>query len=247
MQQDINVPLPVIPRGFAIASITIGVASLALCWVPFVGIAGGVAALILALIALLKKQSNRLSFGGITVGALAFVLGIALTASSSSSDSKEADPKPTVTAPATPIATPAEASQPTPEATEEARNLDDAIDEYDEGVEEYSEGLDEYIDEQDALEQRICDTYQVCSSPGEPKPTYTAEYCANIRYFFKVGIPEKRKKATALGKYDDATAKYWRLGAEAMSNPNGDPVPQDIIKVLTSLYLDGYHSCNFED
>ncbi|RGE18839.1 DUF4190 domain-containing protein [Leucobacter sp. wl10] len=71
---------PVQPKGLAIAALIVGIASLVLGWLPFVGnaigIGGGIAAVILGIVAVKKAQSKGMSVAGIVTGAVAIVLSI---------------------------------------------------------------------------------------------------------------------------------------------------------------------------
>jgi len=69
---------PIQPKGLAIAALIVGIVSLVFCW-PFfgvIGIAGGIVAVILGIIALRKAQSKGMSLTGIITGAVAIVGGI---------------------------------------------------------------------------------------------------------------------------------------------------------------------------
>ena len=61
------------PKGLAISALIVGIVSLVFCWVPFIGILGGIAAVILGIIALKKAQSKGMSITGLITGGLAVI------------------------------------------------------------------------------------------------------------------------------------------------------------------------------
>ncbi|WP_200331833.1 DUF4190 domain-containing protein [Leucobacter sp. L43] len=67
---------PAAPKGLAIASLIIGIASLVFFWAWFIGILGGIAAVILGILALRKRQSKGMSLTGVITGGVAVLAGI---------------------------------------------------------------------------------------------------------------------------------------------------------------------------
>ncbi len=73
--------------GMAIAALVVGVISLLIAWIPFVGllgVVGGIVALVLGIVARKRITRTRaegggLAVGGIVTGAIALVLGLAIT------------------------------------------------------------------------------------------------------------------------------------------------------------------------
>ncbi|MEV8339485.1 hypothetical protein [Leucobacter sp. NPDC077196] len=65
---------PVQPKGLAIAALVVGIASLVFFWAWFIGILGGIAAVILGIIALKKRQSKGMSLTGIITGGVAVLV-----------------------------------------------------------------------------------------------------------------------------------------------------------------------------
>lgn len=133
--------LDVEPRkGLAVASLSIGILALALCFLPVLSVLIGGAAVALGIIALQKAQPKGLSWTGIVTGGLGVIISIIVTiagASSLNADSQpatspsprtsttpventpdetaSASPSPTETESSTPSASPSETS--TPDAT----------------------------------------------------------------------------------------------------------------------------------
>ncbi|MHA3724460.1 hypothetical protein ACXR2T_11335 [Leucobacter sp. HY1910] len=64
------------PKGLALSALIVGIASLVLCALPFMGIAGGITALVLGIIALKRAQSKGMSLTGIITGSLAVLCSI---------------------------------------------------------------------------------------------------------------------------------------------------------------------------
>lgn len=226
------VPLPMHvpprPKGLAIAALIVGISSLVLCWIPFVGMLGGLAAIVLGIIALVKAQSKGMSITGLITGIVGFLAGIVLTLTAFTLFS--------LIGAQTASTDPSAESAPGPADRQQ-----------DKGQTNEPEIADDLAEDTDAILRRICDEYQVCSVAGEPQPSYSPEYCANIRYFFGTDSSEQIKKATALAGYDDAHAKYWQLAADIMSHPSRTEVPDDVGKIISELYFEGYFNCNFED
>lgn len=73
---------PARPKGLAIAAMIVGIVSLVLCATVFIGIAGGIAAVVLGIIAIAKSQSKGMSITGIVTGALAIIVAGVLVAGS---------------------------------------------------------------------------------------------------------------------------------------------------------------------
>lgn len=73
---------PAQPKGLAIASMVVGIASLVLCATIFGGIVGGIVAVVLGIIALKKAQSKAMSITGIATGGLAFLIAVIIFVSS---------------------------------------------------------------------------------------------------------------------------------------------------------------------
>lgn len=68
---------PVQPKGLAVSSLVVGIASLVLAWwLGIVAIIGGIVAVVLGIVARKKGQSKPMSLWGIITGAVAIVLAI---------------------------------------------------------------------------------------------------------------------------------------------------------------------------
>lgn len=68
---------PVEPRGLALSAMIVGIASLVLGFViSFIGLLGGIAALILGILGLKKRQHKGMSLTGIITGSIAIVVSI---------------------------------------------------------------------------------------------------------------------------------------------------------------------------
>jgi hypothetical protein len=69
--------------GLAIASLAVGIASLVLCWVPFLGVIGAAAGLVLGIIAWVRASNQErpqgMAIGGTVVSSVALLASIALT------------------------------------------------------------------------------------------------------------------------------------------------------------------------
>lgn len=66
-------------KGIAVAALVVGVLAFFIGWVPFFGLVVGCCAVILGVVALLKKQQKALSVTAISLGALAVVTSIVVT------------------------------------------------------------------------------------------------------------------------------------------------------------------------
>lgn len=66
------------PKGLAIASMVIGIVSLVLCALAVLGIVGGLAAIALGIVALVKKQSTGMSVTGLVTGGIALLASIGI-------------------------------------------------------------------------------------------------------------------------------------------------------------------------
>jgi hypothetical protein len=66
-------------NGLAIAAMVVGIIALVLSWVPFVGIALGITAVVLGIIALKKANSKGMSIAGIVTGGLAILTGLVVS------------------------------------------------------------------------------------------------------------------------------------------------------------------------
>lgn len=66
--------------GLAIAGMVIGIVSVMLGWVPFLGFCLGVTAIILSIVAIKKKQSKGMSIAGIVTGAVSIVWNLIVSA-----------------------------------------------------------------------------------------------------------------------------------------------------------------------
>ncbi len=218
------------PKGLALASLIVGVASLIFCWVPVLGALGGVVAVVLAIIALVKAQSKGMSIAGLATGILAFITGIALTitafvflgtvggAIATTGPLAQSTP---------PAETPSEEPAPTPGESSGSNKTTDEILAY------------------------FCDNYDACYSLDIPNPEYTPEYCTHIRYYFgeDPSGEDQLQKATALGSTNDRNAPLWRLAASAMSGETtlSDEEFSDLGTVVSQFYFEGYYECNFQD
>lgn len=224
-----NLP-PKQPRGLALAALIVGIASLIFCWVPVLGALGGVVAVVLAIIALVKAQPKGMSIAGLVTGIVAFITGIALTLTAfvflGTLGSAVIATGPLAES-APPAETPSEEPAPTPDE---------------------SSGSDKTTDE---ILAYFCDNYDTCYSLDVPNPEYTPEYCAHIRYYFgeDPSGEDQLQKATALGSTNDRNAPLWRLGASTLSGetPLTDEEFADLGTVLTQFYFEGYYECNFQD
>ncbi|QIM18272.1 DUF4190 domain-containing protein [Leucobacter coleopterorum] len=68
-----GVPQPTQTKGLAISALIVGIASLVLFLIPFVGILGGIAAVVLGVLALKKAQSKGMSITGLITGGVAIL------------------------------------------------------------------------------------------------------------------------------------------------------------------------------
>lgn len=136
--------LDVEPRkGLAIASLSIGILALALCFLPVLSVLIGGAAVALGIIALQKAQPKGLSWTGIVTGGLGVIISLIVTIAGASSmnagsqpatspsprastapvedtpdETASASPSPTETERSTPSASPSETSTPDPETAQ---------------------------------------------------------------------------------------------------------------------------------
>lgn len=107
-----GVPQPTQTKGLAISALIVGIASLVFCWIPVIGILGGIAAVVLGIIAIKKAQSKGMSITGIITGALAilsatailiftvmFITAVSDTVSEQSDSSSQQTEQPTEDAP----------------------------------------------------------------------------------------------------------------------------------------------------
>jgi len=65
-------------NGLAVAAMVVGIVALVLAWVPFVGFAGGIAAIVLGIIALKKTSGKGMSIAGIVTGAISILCGLVI-------------------------------------------------------------------------------------------------------------------------------------------------------------------------
>lgn len=65
-------------NGLAIAAMVVGIISLVLAWVPFIGFFGGIAAVIMGIIALKKTVGKGMSIAGIATGAISILCGLVI-------------------------------------------------------------------------------------------------------------------------------------------------------------------------
>lgn len=76
-------PTPTRTNGLAIAALVVGILSLLFSWVPIAGAIGGVVAIVLGIVAMKKVTAEvggkGLALGGLITGALAFLIGVAVT------------------------------------------------------------------------------------------------------------------------------------------------------------------------
>lgn len=79
MQTQTPINQPVSAGGLAIAAMVIGIVSLIIGWVPFLGFCIGITAIILGIVALKKKQSKGMSITGIITGAVSIVWNIVIS------------------------------------------------------------------------------------------------------------------------------------------------------------------------
>lgn len=216
------------PKGLALASLIVGIASLIFCWVPVLGALGGVVAVVLAIIALIKAQPKGMSIAGLVTGIVAFIAGIALTLTAfvflGTLGSEVLATGPLAES-APPAETPSE--EPAPEE---------------------SSGSDKSTDE---ILAYFCDNYDACYSLDVPNPEYTPEYCTHIRYYFgeDPSGEDQLQKASALGSTNDRNAPLWRLAAGALADDTKltEEEFEDLGTVITQFYFEGYYECNFQD
>lgn len=67
------------PRGLAIAALTVGIIAFFIGWLPYVGLIAGLAAVVLGIIALTKRQPKGFAVTGLTLGTLAMLASIVVT------------------------------------------------------------------------------------------------------------------------------------------------------------------------
>lgn len=83
-QQYPNQRGPVPGKGMAITALVLGIVAIVLCLIPFIGfvsMVGGLAAIVLGIIALVKKKPGKgMSIAGIILGALGMIIAILVTA-----------------------------------------------------------------------------------------------------------------------------------------------------------------------
>src|SRR5690625_3445606 len=72
-------PQQPVSKGLAVASMVTGIVGLLLGWVPILGLLIGIAAIILGILALRKRQSKPMSWVGIVAGALSALGSILVT------------------------------------------------------------------------------------------------------------------------------------------------------------------------
>jgi len=65
-------------NGIAVAAMVVGIISLILVWVPFVGFVGGIAAIVLGIIALKKTIGKGMSIAGIVTGAISILCSLVI-------------------------------------------------------------------------------------------------------------------------------------------------------------------------
>ena len=63
-------------NGLAIAGMIVSIVSIVLCWIPLIGVFGGIAGLVLGIVALKKGQKKGFAITAIIVGAVAILAGI---------------------------------------------------------------------------------------------------------------------------------------------------------------------------
>ncbi len=65
-------------NGLAVAAMVVGIIAFVLAWVPFVGFVGGIAAIVLGIIALKKTNGKGMSIAGIVTGAISILCGLVI-------------------------------------------------------------------------------------------------------------------------------------------------------------------------
>lgn len=70
---------PAQPKGLAVAALSVGIGAFVTGWVPWLGLLLGVAAVGLAVVALVKKQSKVMGIVGSVLGGLALLTGLVMT------------------------------------------------------------------------------------------------------------------------------------------------------------------------
>lgn len=76
------VPQPPQPKGLAVSAMIVGIVSLVLCATIFMGIAGGIVAVVLGIVALKKAQSKGMAVTGIITGGIAMLAAIGMLVAS---------------------------------------------------------------------------------------------------------------------------------------------------------------------
>lgn len=108
------------PAGLAIAALIIGIVAFLIGWVPLVGAVVGAAAVVVGVVALARKQRKGMSITGLALGAVAFLVSVAVTAGVANFAASK--PRPPVAQPSAtskseePAEEPAESKEPAPPA-----------------------------------------------------------------------------------------------------------------------------------
>lgn len=113
-------PAPQTPKGLAISALAVGIAAFLVGLVPVLGTLAGIAALILGVVALNKKQPKGFALTGLILGAVAMLSSISITLGLASQldTIEKQEPKPAVVEPTVP-AKPKPEPTPTEEPAEE--------------------------------------------------------------------------------------------------------------------------------
>ncbi|WP_182112661.1 DUF4190 domain-containing protein [Actinotalea sp. JY-7876] len=65
--------------GIAIGALVVGIAALVLCWIPFLGVALGIAGVVVGILAMRKPGGKGFGLGGLITGALALLIALVVT------------------------------------------------------------------------------------------------------------------------------------------------------------------------